>query len=167
MKAIFHTANFYPIKTTGTRKCGVHAGKTCTTYRNIRRVSLWFIQPFFYTKDVVGKPCNIYRLQALQCREPHDNYRIYPQSVNITGFPHNRENLQRPCNALPTFAVYTQCWYSTMEVMLPWSGFLSYGDEQLSWPGWQLHMFWMIIGKIFVVPFLPWWVSRVSEMLVA
>ena len=32
------------------------------------------------------------------CGKPHDNYRISPKSVNITGFPHNRENLQRPCN---------------------------------------------------------------------
>ena len=32
--------------------------------------------------------------------KPHDNYRIFPQSVNITGFPRNMENLQRPRNAL-------------------------------------------------------------------
>ena len=32
---------------------------------------------------VVGKPCNIY----------YDNYRISLQSVNITGFPHNIQNL--------------------------------------------------------------------------
>ena len=38
---------------------------------------------------VVGKPCNIYRLQG----KPNDNYRISPQSVNITGFPHNTHNL--------------------------------------------------------------------------
>ena len=30
--------------------------------------------------------------------KPYDNYRISPQSVNITGFPHNRESLQRPRN---------------------------------------------------------------------
>ena len=34
---------------------------------------------------VVGKPCNIYRLQG----KPYDNLRISPQSVNIKGFPHN------------------------------------------------------------------------------
>ena len=34
---------------------------------------------------VVGKPCNIYRLRG----KPYDNYRISPQSVYITGFPHN------------------------------------------------------------------------------
>ena len=28
--------------------------------------------------------------------KPHDNYRISLQSVNIAGFPHNRETLQRP-----------------------------------------------------------------------
>ena len=38
---------------------------------------------------VVGKPCNIYRLRW----KPYDNYRISPQSVNITGFPHNIRNL--------------------------------------------------------------------------
>ena len=27
-----YTANFYPIKTTGTVNCGVPAGKTCTIY---------------------------------------------------------------------------------------------------------------------------------------
>ena len=34
------------------------------------------------------------------CGKPCDKYRISPQSVNITGFPHNRESLQRPCNTL-------------------------------------------------------------------
>ena len=28
----YHTANFYPMKTTGTGNCGVPAGKTCTIY---------------------------------------------------------------------------------------------------------------------------------------
>ena len=32
--------------------------------------------------------------------KPHDNDRISPQSVSITVFTHNRENLQRPFNAL-------------------------------------------------------------------
>ena len=52
---------------------------------------------------VVDKPCNIYRFQG----KPHDNYRISPQSENITGFPHSRENLRRPRNALLTSAVCT------------------------------------------------------------
>ena len=38
---------------------------------------------------VVGKPCNIYRLQGKPC----DNYRISLQSVNITGIPYNIHNL--------------------------------------------------------------------------
>ena len=38
---------------------------------------------------VVRKPCNIYRLRG----KPYDYYRISPQSVNITGFPHNIHNL--------------------------------------------------------------------------
>ena len=38
---------------------------------------------------VVGKPCNIYRLQG----KPYVNYRISLQSVNITGIPYNIHNL--------------------------------------------------------------------------
>ena len=41
------------------------------------------------------------------CREnctiygkPHDYYRISPKSVNITRYPHDRENLQTPYIAL-------------------------------------------------------------------
>jgi hypothetical protein len=38
---------------------------------------------------VMGKLCNIYRLQG----KPYDKDSISPQSVNITGFPHNIHNL--------------------------------------------------------------------------
>ena len=40
----------------------------------------------------------LYHLQI--AGKPHDDFRISPQSVNITGFSHNRENLQRPNNAM-------------------------------------------------------------------
>ena len=38
---------------------------------------------------VVGKPCNIYRLKG----NPIVIIVFSPQSVNITGFPHNIHNL--------------------------------------------------------------------------
>ena len=33
-------------------------------------------------------------LVLIEKEKPYDNYRTFPQSVNITGFPHNIHNLQ-------------------------------------------------------------------------
>ena len=52
------TANFYPMKTTGTRNYGVPAGKTGTIYEKGLQESQR------NPKYVVDKPCNIHRLQG-------------------------------------------------------------------------------------------------------
>ena len=50
------------------------------------------------------KDCKNQKEPYICCRyiqiagKPHDNFRISPQSVNITVFAQNRENLQRPRN---------------------------------------------------------------------
>ena len=64
-----YTANFYPIKTTGTGNYGVPAGKTCTIYGKGLQESQR--NPMY----VVDKPCNIYRLLG--------------NPMIIIGFPHN------------------------------------------------------------------------------
>ena len=39
--------------------------------------------------------------------KPNDDYRISPQSVNVSGFHHNKRTLRRPHNGLSTFAVWS------------------------------------------------------------
>ena len=52
--------------------------------------------------------------------KPHDNYRISLQSVNITGFPHNREN---PVNIFSVVQWTKELQQSTMVgLLLRWVG---------------------------------------------
>ena len=61
------------------------------------------IEKNFWDMEIIGNRRKIYFESKWK---PHDDYMISLQSVNITGFPHNRENLKRPRNALQTFAVW-------------------------------------------------------------
>ena len=65
-----YTANFYPMKTTGTGNCGVPEGKSALCMekgcKNHKETLAMYI---------VDKPCNIYRLRG--------------NPMIIIGFPHN------------------------------------------------------------------------------
>ena len=60
-----NTANFYPMKTTGTRNYGVPAGKTCTIYgKGLYRLQgnpMMIIAPIIVASIIIiGFPCNLY-----------------------------------------------------------------------------------------------------------
>ena len=65
-----YTANFYPMKTTGTGNYGVPAGKSALS---------------------MEKGCKNHKETLCM---------LWINPVIFTGFPHNKENLQRPSNAL-------------------------------------------------------------------